>query len=114
MYEALCGVVNFVCGGSLDEIQLVVSQGIIEGLLGLLDPENSLKILSNALIAISKILEFGEQLRKTFRGENPYVSRIMQENASYLIERLQTHKDNNIYKQVAEIIDTYFPLETYE
>lgn len=110
-FEALCSVVNFLFACSLDEVQIVVSQGLIEGVFGLLEPENSSKVLSNALLAISRILWFGEDLKKMFRGENPYVSKIIQNNSSYLIENLQIHEDNKIYKQVSEILDTYFPLE---
>ncbi len=87
-------------------MQLLVSQGAIESLLPNLKASN-MKLVYHTLVAIYRILAHGEQLVKQI-GENPYVMRIIQNNAGYLLEDLQGHKDGEIYNLVAEILDKFF------
>jgi len=66
-----------------------------------------MKLVSQTLVALYRILQHGEQLVKSI-GENPYVTRIVQSNAAYLLEELQHHKDGEIYTLVSEMLDKFF------
>jgi len=105
--EAANCISSFVFNCSLDEVQLLVSQGVIESLLpNLLKTSNS-KLLTLTLKALFRILAHGEELVKTI-GDNPYTSRIMQSNAGQLLEDLQKHQDPEIYNLVSGILDKFF------
>jgi len=105
--EAACCVSSFVYNCSLDEVQLLVSQGVIESLLPNLMKTSNLKLITLTLKALFRILTQGEELVKTI-GENPYTSRILQSNAGQLLEDLQKHQDPEIYQLVAAILDKFF------
>jgi hypothetical protein len=72
---------------------------------------DDIKLIKASLSALVTILEHGQELRKSYHGSNPYVTRILESNASNILEELQYHSDNEVYTIVSTVLQRYFPVE---
>lgn len=109
--EAVWCVANTVSGGTKEQTRYLLSIGVIHSLCELLqifDP----KILSVALEALSGFLEYGEE-EKCMNGSptNAVADLISQSGGVELIEKLQTHQNNDVYHNAISILETYFVTE---
>ena len=95
---------------SESEAQLLVSKDALEILLeNLMD--NNTNLLIESLRALFRFFMIGEQIKENYNGTNPYVWRVLNSNATQLIEALQYHTNKDVYREVAQLLDHFFPVE---
>ena len=87
---------------------MIISKGLLEVIVSNLDKDNSSKLLSISLVCIEKILEHGEDQKKSYSGDNPYVTRIIENGTTCILENLQKHSDFSIYQQSVKLIERFF------
>lgn len=63
------------------------------------------KLIDLSLMTLCKVFEHGENLKTKSQGYNPFVMRIVQNNAAGIIEALQFHSDENILAKVNWMLD---------
>lgn len=109
--EAVWCIANTASGGTKEQIRYMVSVGVIGPLCELLqifDP----KIITVALEALTNILELGEEDKLTSNSPRNLYADMVQENGGVaLIEKLQTHNNNDVYHNAIMILETFFDLE---
>jgi len=99
--EAIWVVSNIASGGSDYQIMSAVEAGAIDSVCSILNV-NDTKMLLVALDAIDCILQLGMKLGKD------YVSFVDECDGLSMIEALQEHENDDIYKKAIHIIETYF------
>ncbi|CUI14425.1 importin alpha subunit, putative [Bodo saltans] len=109
--EAVWCVANACSGGTKEQNRYLVSIGVVVPLCELLqifDP----KILSVALEALAGFLEFAEEEKALSNSpRNVVVDAIAECGGIELIEKLQTHQNNDVYHNAVSILETYFVTE---
>lgn len=102
--EAIWVISNVVSGGNDAQVMSTVEAGAIDAVCSILNV-NDTKMLLVALDAINGILNLGMRLGKD------YVSFVDECDGLSMIEALQEHENEDIYKQAVNIIETYFGCE---
>lgn len=105
--EAAWAISNATSGGSKEQLDYLVRQGVIKPLCDLLDVKDA-KIVTVALEGLENILKAGQQEET---GENKYADFIEEAEGVDKIEQLQLHKQEDIYEKAREILETYYLLE---
>lgn len=108
--EAAWALSNATSGGSHEQIKYLVDRGCIKPLCDLLTVKD-VKIVNVALEGLANILKSGEAWANENDGVNKYCEYIEEANGLEALEKLQYHKDREIFDKVAEILDTYFEQE---
>ena len=88
-------------------MQILVSYGVIENILQNLTV-NEPKLIIHSLIALKTILEHGEDFKGNYYGDNPYATAVYACNGHRILEELQKHADDQIFKIVEIIIENFF------
>jgi hypothetical protein len=105
--EAAWAVSNFTVGGTPEQVTYLVQQGAVEALCQLLDCKDTTttQVILDGLANILKMA-----------GANYEVIATQIEEADGLekIEKLQHHKNQDIYRLAYKIIDKYFTQEGYD
>ncbi|KAL1204035.1 Importin subunit alpha-1 [Cardamine amara subsp. amara] len=112
--DALWAISKAASGGSDDQIKYLVEKNCIKPLCDFLvceDPE----IISLCLDGLENILMAGE-VEKNNTGDqvNCYSKLIDDAQGQKMIEKLQSHEDNEIYEKALKILETYWPEEEDE
>ncbi|CAI9109253.1 OLC1v1009040C1 [Oldenlandia corymbosa var. corymbosa] len=108
--EAAWAISNAICGGTHEQIKILVSQGCIKPLCDLLvcsDP----KLILVCLIALKNILEVGEVEKNLgdTGSVNVFAKMIVEGNGRDKIENLQSRGDDNEISEMAmKIVGTYW------
>lgn len=107
--EGFWALANTCEGGSGEQIEYVVQAGVIEPFCEALSLTDA-KILMVVLEGLSAILKYYQTSDKL-----AVVTATIEECGGLdLIEKLQTHPNNDIYEKALEILETYFPSEDDE
>lgn len=102
--EATWVLSNIATGGSDDHVECLVEYNAIRSLCSMLNIPDG-KMITVALDALDRILEVGEKLGKG------YVTLVDEADGIDLLERLQEHDNENVYRKTVEIIEKYFNVE---
>lgn len=108
--EAAWALSNATSGGTHEQIKYLVDRGCIKPFCDLLTVKD-VKMVSVALEGLANILKSGEAWANENEGVNKYCEYIEEANGLEALDRLQYHKDKEIFEKVAEILDTYFEQE---
>ena len=95
---------NVVSGGNDYQIMSAVEAGAIEAICSILNVNDS-KMILVALETIDNILKLGMKLGKD------YISFVDECDGLAMIEALQEHENDDVYKQAIHIIEAYFGCE---
>jgi len=109
-FEGTVCIFNFVSKCSASEVQMLVSANILEILLQNLI-EDHVKLLRASVNALYRIFTFGDALKESYQGVNPYVHRVNESNGVHLVENLQYKNDQLIYDKVSRLMDDFFHVE---
>lgn len=88
----------------------MVSYGVLPNLLKNLSLDDT-KLTKNSLLALTSILQQGEQDRQDYHNQNPYVVQVHESNDTNILEQLQSHSDNDVKKVVETLITKFFHTE---
>ena len=102
--EAIWVISNVVSGGNDYQVMSAVEAGAIEAICSILNV-NDTKMILVALETIDNILKLGMKLGKD------YISFVDECDGLSMIEALQEHENDDIYKQAIHIIEAYFGCE---
>lgn len=109
--EAAWAISNATTWKSPEQIQHMVSVGVIQALVELL-AFNDTKIILVALDALENILEVGESLiPKTRNNKNPYCDVLEEADGLDKLDQLQMHESTEIYEKAIRILEVFFHLE---
>mmetsp|Transcript_22108 Transcript_22108/g.32889 ORF Transcript_22108/g.32889 Transcript_22108/m.32889 type:complete len:527 (+) Transcript_22108:106-1686(+) len=110
--EAAWAISNATSGGSEQQIRCIAeTRGCIQALSDLLRLSD-VRIISVALDALENILKVGQiRAEKSRDMINPYAAKMEALESVDTLEQLQHHKNNEIYKKVAYMLETYFDAE---
>jgi importin subunit alpha-1 len=111
--EAAWALSNATSGGTHEQIKYLVDRGCIKPLCDLLTVKD-VKIVNVALEGLSNILKSGEAVANETDGINKYCDVIEEAGGLEALDKLQYHKDKEIYDKVLDILDTYFEDEDYD
>jgi len=100
---------NSVSYGNDELIKLLVDNGIIETMVDLLNTAEDPKIITVALESIHKILLCGLKYQNT-SNKNPFLDHLESLGAVPIIEKLQEHKSDDVYKASLKILENFFIL----
>lgn len=100
---------NSVCYGSDIIIRLLVQNKVLDTMVELLKIAEDPKIVTVALESIDKILHSGLKVQ-TETNKNPYLDYLESLEAVRIIEKLQEHKSDDVYKASLKILETFFIL----
>ena len=87
----------------------VVLSGAIQPLCDILDC-NDASIITIALETLENILKLGQQMEQK-TGLNPYTTEIEECGGLDLLEKLQMHENDRIYKKSVDILEDFFGAE---
>jgi len=108
--EAAWALSNATSGGAPEQIEFLVSQGIIRPLCELLVAQE-IRIINVALEGLENILRAGEELRSMRNMEaNPFAEFVEAADGFSKIEILQNHTNKDIYEKAQSILETYCDL----
>jgi len=109
--EAAWALSNSTSGGSSQQIQLLVNHGILEPMCDLLTSSDSRLVLVS-LECLDNILRSGESVKaKTRTSTNPYCQHIESCGGLDNLEKLQQHKNEEIYQKSIAVLEAYFAAE---
>lgn len=99
---------NAIAAASLSQLQVLEDMGVIKAIYEGFNNDDAHVIL-NSLLGYEALLEKGE-VTKTEENltVNPYVIALERINGMKTFEKLQKHKNNDVYKKTIQIIDKYF------
>ena len=103
--EAVWAIANSTTDGSAEQIDYLVSQGVITALCHLLKVKDTRMIVC-ILEGLDHILAAGELQA----GENPYLRLIEECDGLTSIEALQSDENDEVYKKAVKVLE-YFPQE---
>ena len=101
--EAAWAISNLTTGGTVYQIQFLVQQGCIPPLVDLLTLQDA-KVIQITLDALLNILKAGDLAD----GTNPCADFLEEAGGVEIVEALQEHENEDIYKKSLEIIEGYF------
>jgi hypothetical protein len=108
--EACWAICNATSGGlnKPDQVKFLVNEGCIKPLCDILGGLDN-KIIVVALDGLDNILRVGEMEKpNTMDGLNPYALLIEECGGLDMIQQLQVHENNDVYKKTFQIIDKYY------
>jgi len=108
--EAAWAIANAISGGSSQQLEFLVSHGIIEPFAKLFSCHES-KIVMLVMDAMERILEFGQKHNQMTGGENRCAEMLEECGGLDLIEDLQRHENEEIYDKAVNILKNYFESE---
>lgn len=112
--EAAWAISNATSGGTPQQIKYMVDRGVIRPLCELLGCREP-KIIMVVLEALDNILQVGSQDVHQYNGENQFARHIEEAGGLDLIEDLQNHESEEVYKKAAKILTSgHFVLEGEE
>ena len=98
--------------GSLAQVAKMVENGLLECLVFLLESKDA-EVLDVVLRTIWQILNWGAIFaRENNCEENPFLLELDNKGGVTLIEKLQSHPNNDVYMKALRILEEYFELET--
>ena len=87
---------------------MLVSAAIIEILLQNVQ-EDHIKLVRASLNALYNILAFGDRMKETYNGINPYAHRVVEGGGLNIFENLQAMKnDQQVFDKCSRLLDDYF------
>lgn len=107
--EACWAIANLTTGGTRDQTLYAVQQGCIPSLVNMLSSHDT-KIVQVALDGLSNILRAGVRAD----GANPCADVVEECGGVDIIEQLQTHENDDVYRKSQAIIEHYFSPEEEE
>lgn len=109
--EAAWAISNATSGGSPQQLEYLITCGIIKPMIDLLSVSD-IKIVGVALECMENILKTGKA-RQQEQGlpENPCCQLIEQADGLQKIESLQEDPNEEVYQKAMQILESYFPLE---
>jgi importin subunit alpha-4/3 len=107
--EAAWCINNLSLSGKREQIAYVLEQGVLQPFCELLNIEDP-QIMVVVLDGISNILKMASS---NYEDLLSVTSQIEECNGLDLIERLQSHRNEEIYKLAFDIIDKYFSEEVF-
>lgn len=107
--EAAWCINNLSLSGKREQIAYVLEQGVLQPFCELLTVEDP-QIMVVVLDGISNILKMASS---NYEDLLSVTSQIEECNGLDLIERLQSHRNEEIYKLAFDIIDKYFSEEVF-
>jgi hypothetical protein len=111
--EAAWSISNATSGGSPEQIKYLVSQGCIKPLCDLLTCSDP-RLVTVALEGIENVLKAGELECQASGGQNPYTAFVDEADGLNKLEDLQAHNNEDVFKKVVHILETYFGLDEEE
>jgi len=112
--EAVWALSNLTISCTPAQISRILNNGVFSCFLSLLSQSDT-KILQVALEGIQNCLKWGQQFNlNDEHGENRFVAEIENQGALDILENLQTHQDNEVYKKSLAILESYFACEEEE
>jgi len=116
--ECIWCISNATSGGSLDHIDHLAMNGVIEALVSVLDL-NDTKLLQVALECIDNILRAGEDQKKRMEEQgqncdNIYISTLTECGGPDKLEKLQQHQNSGIYETALGIMTSFLDVEEDE
>eukprot|EP00051_Salpingoeca_urceolata_P032106 m.496455 g.496455 ORF g.496455 m.496455 type:complete len:521 (-) comp47742_c0_seq1:289-1851(-) len=101
--EAAWALANLTTGGTAQQTLSLVHMGALRPLIDLLQVQDA-KIVLLVLDGLSNILKHGQQPD----GTNPVADAVEEAGGMDVIEQLQSHDSDEIYRKALLVIDTYF------
>lgn len=98
---------NAVNHGSPEQIRFLADNQVIDTMVKHLDKEEDPKLLTVALECIFKILQHGVRYLEQYEA-NPFLNHLDSLGATKLIEKLQEHKSDEVYKAAISILETFY------
>jgi len=106
--EAAWALSNSTSGGSAQQIQYLVKEGLLEPMCELLTSADTRLVLV-ALECLDNILRSGESVKaKTKASVNPFCQPVESCGGLDNIEKLQQHKNEEIYQKSIAMLEAYF------
>ncbi|OQR68084.1 importin subunit alpha-1-like [Tropilaelaps mercedesae] len=101
--EATWAVSNFTCGGSVEQIALLVQKGVLQPLINMLT-QNDSRVTMVVLDAVKNILQAGDKMNQR---EN--LCEVLEEMGLIdQLEYLQAHENKEIYEMAVKLVDEYW------
>ena len=88
----------------MQQVQILVEFNLIEVLVETLKANNEATIVKICLEALENILNIGKQTYQPGNEGNPYLVALAQYGGYQIIEALQGHPNNEVYKVVERLI----------
>lgn len=80
----------------------------MRGLINLLSTSKSSELLILAMTTLGQILNEGDKMVQMGARANVYLLMLESEGGIKVVEKLQHHPDDKVYKVVDELINSYF------
>ena len=109
--EAAWLISNCLSGADLNICFKLAAQGVIQGLIYLIVHHIEPTILAITLEGLNCIFQQGLIVSQFGNGRNPFVDSFINEGGVDFLEKLQEHKNDEIYTKTMSILEKYFPLE---
>jgi len=109
--EAAWALSNSTSGGSVEQIRYLVDKGILEPMCELITSADTRLVLV-ALECLENILKSGEVVKEKMHSSfNPYCQVIESCGGLDNLEKLQSHKTDEIYQKSIALLENYFGAE---
>jgi len=103
--EVAWALSNACSQGSSEQVAYFCQQGLIRPLIDLLE-QTDMAVIKNALEALEHVLIAGEKL-----GHSQFATDIEDAGGLDMLEELQDHQNQAIYKKAIYLLETYFGAE---
>jgi len=101
--EAIFAIANIVSGGTPDQARFMVDRGVIEAFCGILHMSGDTLITITAMEAIECLLKLDVQM-----GTSDNILLLEEHGGLSLLDELQLHQEEVVYKTAQRILDNYF------
>jgi Mg2+ and Co2+ transporter CorA len=106
--EANYALCNACAGSNLSQVDVLINLGFMRILCDQLKSTEETRVLKVCLEALENLLHLSKDVLTYHSETSPYLQKWAELGGYSVIEALQTHPDQLIYKIVEQIIDKYF------
>jgi hypothetical protein len=107
--EAVWVCANCLTGSDLDLCVKLVKLGIIDPIIYTIVNHMEPSILVIALEGLKTLFVHGNFVKEiSSNQENPFVTNFINKGGADYLEKLQVHKNNDVYQNVTELLDNFF------
>jgi hypothetical protein len=112
--ESIWVVSNCLTGSDLDMCIKLANQNVLSPIIYVLVHHSEPCILGITLEGLKRFFEHGEVIKQFGNGNNPFVEAFISGGGVDHLEKLQHHKNNEIYYTSSEILEIFFNCQVFQ